>query len=628
MPTSIKSLRPHLQAIALLWLLAASHRSMPVFAQPDGAGGGSERGQAVTYVVSADIQAEVFRVSGTLTNIVQDTIIFHFPIWGPGAYDIVNFGAYVSNFKALSSTGSPLSVQRVDTNTFRIIGRDRQIAISYDVHDIEKSEVSLWFGLSDIEKDYAFANTPAIFGYPAGYKDIPYMVTYEVPSGWDIAIGLDPVESHDKGNPGRHSYRARDYDELVDAPLSMGKFQRLEFTAKGKPHIIVIHAPRALEKAAADELIDVTKQIVTLISDFFGDMPYDRYVFQHYLVDPQPGDFIFGALEHRNSSTYRMPAPGGFSGSSAAEILKSVIAHEYWHTWSPKRIHVSELGPFDYQRAPRTNSLWFAEGLTEYYAQVLLARNELASPRSFISSLSQSVAISYGKPQSRSIADLSMHVTETEQSDIMGLYTKGPILGLLIDVSIRSQTGNSKSLDDAMRYFNEQYAKTGKTFTDEDIIPAIEQATGTTLSDFYQRYIVGTEPLPFVEILPKMGIRVDLEKKQKPTFGAVIERAAEGWKIVSVNPGESAEMMGLNAGDIVTAVRYKRSAIEATTVPPSYADAIATMRDVVGFDVIQNGTPRQIAAKIVSGTSVAAKAVVDQNASKEALAIRKGILGF
>ncbi len=626
----MKNLRTSLRAFLLVGFLAAGHPAASLLAQSaNSAGGnGTERGTAVSYTVSADTERESFRVGAILSNITQDTITFNFPIWGPGAYDIVNFGGYVSNFKATSSTGRDLLVQRLDTSTFRIIGSDRQISISYDVKDIESVENSLWFGLSDIEKDFAFANTPAIFGYPAGYKDVPYMVTYEVPKGWDIAIGLDPVDGKEAKGEGRHTFKARDYDELVDAPLSMGTFQRLEFTAKGKPHVIAVFGPKKLEQPVADELVEVTKQVVTLISDLFGDMPYDRYIFQHYLVTPQPGDAIFGALEHRNSSTYRMPAPGGFSGGSAAEILKSVIAHEYWHLWSPKRIHVAELGPFDYQRAPRTNSLWFAEGLTEYYAQVLLARNGMGSPRALVSSLNQAVASSYGKGQSRSIADLSMHISEVPPMDIFPLYTKGPILGFLLDASIRAQTGNSKSLDDVMRYFNDQYGKTGRTFTDEEIIPIMEKATGARLADFFQRYIVGTEPLPFEEYLPKMGLKVEVERKQKPTFGATLEKVDQGWKITGINPGESAEKMGLKAGDVVLTIRYKRSTVETTTVPPSYADAIATMRDVVGFDVIQNGKTKSVDAVIVAGTSITAKAVVDPAASAQALAIRKGIFGF
>ena len=142
-------------------------------------------GPSVSYRVSIPNPAsENFQVSGTLRNISRDTVTLHFPIWGPGAYDIVNFGAYVHDFTATSSTGRSLKVLRGDTNTFMIVGPDRQITISYQVHDIGSVPNSLWFGLSDIEKDFAFANTPALFGYPDGFKNVPYSVTYDPPKGW------------------------------------------------------------------------------------------------------------------------------------------------------------------------------------------------------------------------------------------------------------------------------------------------------------------------------------------------------------------------------------------------------------------------------------------------------------
>jgi predicted metalloprotease with PDZ domain len=611
---------PHslLTAVAVLALISFADRAMAQTRRA-AAPGTAAAASSINYSVSANTTSENFEVSATLNNIVGDTIIFHFPIWGPGAYDIVNFGAYVNNFTATSSTGKALKVIRGDTNTFRIVGADSKVKISYKVDDVESAPNSLWFGLSDIEKDYAFANTPAIFGYPAGYKDIRYSVKYEVPRGWDIAIGLDPAK--EKG-----TYNARDYDELVDAPLAMGKFQRLEFEVKGKPHVIAIFAEKKLDAAASKDLVDATRKIITTISDFFnGDMPYDRYIFQHYLVSPALGDAMFGALEHRNSSTYRMPV---FDFSDVTTMLSPVIAHEYWHTWSPKRIHVAELGPFDYQRAPRTNSLWFAEGITEYYAQVLLARNGMGSKRGIVSWLNQMIESFHGKKQKQSIAELSMKVAEVAPSEIITLYTKGPALAMLFDLSIRTQTNNTKSLDDAMRYFNEEYGKKGKTFTDEEIIPIIERATGAKLGDFYTRYITGDQPLPFAEYLPAAGLKISTEYEDKKTLGAMLDDSEKGWMIAEVTPGGSADLMKMRAGDVITELITKRSAISTLEMPVAYAGTLATMRDVTGFTIVRDGAAMKVDANIVTGKVAKMRVEIDPQPSAEAAAMRKEMFGF
>jgi len=592
--------------------LAAAY---PALAQTAPAG----ESPSVSYRVSIPNPAsETFQVSAVIANIPQDTVTLHFPIWGPGAYDIVNYGAYVHDFSATSSTGRQLTVLRGDTNTFRIVGPDRQIRISYKVHDIESVTNSLWFGLSDIEKDFAFANTPALFAYPDGYKNASYSVIYDTPKGWSLTVGLDPGKE-------KNSFVARDYDELIDAPMQMGKFQQTEVSIKGKPHIITVTAPNKLDARAMKALADSTAKIVKIISDFYGDMPYDRYIFQHYLVVPQMGDQSFGALEHRNSSTYRMPVMGADNGLS---MLIPVIAHEYWHTWNPKRVHVAQLGPFDYQNPPRTASLWFAEGLTEYYAHVLLARNGMADPEGTLSQLEGAVRISRGKAQTRSIADLSMHISEVELQEMVGLYTKGPVVGLLLDAAIRMQTGNTKSLDDAMRYFNDHYGKTGQTFSDDEIIPLMEKATGARLADFYSRYIAGTEPLPYDQYLPALGLKIVSEFKEKPALGAELEAVPEGWKILAITPKGSAEGMGLKVGDLVTAIATQRADIPATQVPPNYADVVATLHDVTGFRVTRDGKAIVAEAKIIPTRVETLSVVPDSGAPAAAVAARRSILGF
>lgn len=576
----------------------------------------SEQGASITYHVTPVVPSETFEIGAKLNNISGDTVTFHFPIWGPGAYDIVNFGAYVSDFIAMDAKGKDLKVVRSDTNTFKIIGGGGKMEVRYKVDDIENTPNSLWFGLSDIEHTYAFANTPALFGYPVGYKDIPYRVVYNVPKGWDIAIGLDPA-------PGKNSYSARDYDELVDAPVTMGKFQRLEFNAKGKPHVIAIFAPDKLTQKDANELVTTTKRIVEVISDFFGEMPYDRYIFQHFLVPPADGDAIFGALEHRNSSTYRMPLYG-----SPAEMLRAVIAHEYWHLWSPKRIHVHELGPFDYQRAPRTNSLWFAEGLTEYYAQVLLARHGFTGQHEMLRTLNSAIDGFYKKKQVQTISELSLNIAEVKPSEIYGLYTKGPVLGLLLDAAIRAQTSNAKSLDDVMRHFNEVYGKTGKSFADEEIIPIMEKATGAKLADFYNRYITGVEALPFDEYFPKIGLKLATTYQEKKTLGAELEMTEKGWVVASIVPDGSAAKMGWQVGDRVKAIQFQRNTMETTSIPLSYADVIATMRDVKSFEIVRSDSTLQVAPQIVMGKVATYRVAVDESASPLARTIRKQMFGF
>jgi len=587
---------------------------------------------SVDYTVSFDLPAETFRVKAVLQEIGGESLVFHFPIWGPGAYDIVNFGQYVNGFTARQE-GRSVQVVRIDKNSFRItgMGGGAPLQIDYAVHDIERVENSLWFGLTDIEPNFAFANTVAIFGYAEGYKDVPCTVNFEMPKDWDLSVGLDPVE----GTPARGvaSYRARDYDELVDMPIQMGKFQKVEFIYGGKPHLITVTSPRVLSSAELNGLRDTTKLIVGWISSIFGgDVPYDRYIFQHYLVDMNGNtDYSFGALEHRNSSTYRMPLD---NRATPARVLAGVIAHEYWHLWSPKRIHVTELGPFDYQRAPHTNSLWFAEGLTEYYAQVVLARNGITE-EGMLGKLNGGVfKTSYRKKQPESMASLSLRVAEAPLSEVISVYSKGPVVTMLLDIAIRVQTDNRITMDSVMRFFNREYGQTGRTFGDDEIITIMERASGTQLQDFYRKYITGTEPLPYDELLPKAGLKVVEGSEKKRVLGADAVREGDGLKLTSITPKQSAEAMGLRVGDMVTALQINDSVMAIPGLWEKMVESGLTLSELVTylpsrttFILRRDGAEQKIPLKLIQASVPVHRVEPDPNASGTALAIRRDIIG-
>jgi predicted metalloprotease with PDZ domain len=591
---------------------------------------GDLKGVGIDYAVTVpDTKAETFAVSATIRNIPQDTLTFQFPIWAPGAYDIINYGAYVYDFVATDKQGKQLKVVRGDTNTFRIIGaKSPEVKLVYKVKDIESVPNSLWFGLSDIEKDYAFAVGTALFGYPAGYKDIPYTVNYTVPNNWDIAVSLDPLRGS-----GPHAFQAKNYDELVDAPLQMGKFQRFEFIAGGKPHVVTITAPEPIDDSTAAEFLKMTQKIINIQTAFFGDMPYERYVFQHYLVIPQQGDFAFGALEHAGSSTYRMPYG---KGVDVVEELEPIVSHEYWHLWSPKRIHVDKLGPFDYQHPPRTKSLWFHEGLTEYYGRVLLVRNGMTKPEEYIEHLNEVVTPTYGKPQRRAITDLSVNISESDITETTGLYSKGPMLGLLLDAAIRSQTGNSKSLDDAMRYFNNTYGKTGRSFTDDEIVPLIEKATGAHVQEFYNNYIDGRAALPYDSLFPKIGLKMTVTQEKQVRLGAGVQSVDGGWRVNEVEPGGTADSTGLRAGDIMTTLQiggddFAEGRLSLTEVPAIAADQL--MKQVPTYlpatiTVQRDGKEMKLKVKYQTGSVDIHQVAIDENAAAQAKAIRRSMFGF
>jgi len=583
-------------------------------------------GPRIDYDVSVDVAREVFKVHGRFRHVSGDTVVYHFPIWGPGAYDIVTFGGWVDSIAARDRRGRKLKVVRADTSTVWIIGGKGTFEISYLVRDIERLEGSPWFGLTDIEAEYAFANTVAIFGYPAGYKETPHTVRYQRPKGWDLSIGLSPIDS------ATGYYRAHDYDELVDAPVHMGTFQRVDLTIRGRHHVISITAPQKLTEAQLADIGRMADTVVRTISGFFDDMPYERYIFQIFFTSFNTTDYSFGALEHRNSSSYRMPFnPSRGLGAG----LAAVFAHEYWHLWSPKRIHVHQLGPFDYQSPPRTKSIWFAEGLTEYYAQVMLARAQLpGGRRGTLDYLEGIFRNAYRRPQSRSMTDLSLHASQVPMMEFIAFYSKGPVVGLLLDAAIRKGTEYRKSLDDAILHFNAQYGRTGRSFSDDEIITIMEDATGASLRDFYNRYIDGTEPLPFDELLPVVGMKITHSERKQDMLGATTippgASDSAGWLVTEIAPGGTADSTGLRVGDTIVAMRMRERTKErdypASSFPDDLWDYPLSTR-LISLSVRRGEQTLTFTVRRVAVAVVTYELAREANASPQARAARASIFG-
>jgi predicted metalloprotease with PDZ domain len=245
--------------------------------------------------------------------------------------------------------------------------------------------------------------------------------------------------------------------------------------------------------------------------------------------------------------------------------------------------------------------------------------------------VNQVVNNAYGKPQRMSIADLSRNISDLDIMLATGLYTKGPVLGLLLDAAIRSQTGNRKSLDDVMRYFNEEYGKTGRTFTDDEIIPVMERVTGAKLADFYTRYIAGTEPLPFDEYLPKMGLKIAIKKESHVGFDAVLEQAENGWRIASVKPGGSTDSMGMRTGDVITDITImgENHPVSELSIPLQYVDqTVQYLPPGVTFSVMRGDKKLTVAAHFIPSMVDVPEARIDEKATGTAREIRRSMLNL
>lgn len=444
------------------------------------------------------------------------TVTYQMPIWAPGAYSVTHYGHYVNDLKAFNNKGKELNVKQPNGDRWEISNAKNINKITYTVSDSHKDSTSLYFALCHIDTNFFFANGTCLFGYVNDKKNIPSTVDYDLPKAWMVATALYTVAHNHYTNFSSTKwlrFKAKNYDELADAPVLAGAdFQTRTFKDGKAWYDIIVASDKPFPM---DSLEDLTRKIVHAQTDFFHDTPFDHYTFlinaPTYFHSPSATQ---GALEHANSSAYLL---ANLPWNIFKEYGADIISHEFFHTWNVKRIHSSLLGPFDYTKRVMTTSLWLSEGITDYYAHTLLTRYNITPYRSLeltLENLLYSIKNS-NAAQTKNLEDLSIAESDFDLTNAMVFYSKGTIVGLMLDIEIRFRTNNKRSLDDVMLALNAE-AKRGKTFDDKELIGKMEKITGLDLQDFYKKYIAGTEELPIEEYLKKMGMGHTLITFDKP----------------------------------------------------------------------------------------------------------------
>jgi predicted metalloprotease with PDZ domain len=343
-------------------------------------------------------------------------------------------------------------------------------------------------------------NGPATFITLADGAKRPHEVRLELPEGWTRSMtGLEPAPD---GAP--NHYRTPDFDTLADSPIVAGNPVVHEFTVEGSRHFLVDVGDLGdwNGTAAADKLAT----IVAEVAREWGGLPFERYVFLN--VFRRGG----GGLEHLNSAL--LTASPDSPAEPTLRWLK-FVAHEYVHAFNVKRLRPVELGRFDYERPPRTGSLWVSEGLTTYYGDLAVARSGVGSLEDFLAGTSSRIRQLQTSP-GRLMQTLEQSSLEVWTNSTSGLgtdpnttvsyYVKGAVMGLLLDARIRRLTEDTKSLDDVMRLALIRFGGE-RGFTPEEFAATASDVAGVDLSGWLTRTIRSTDELDYGEMLDWWGLR-------------------------------------------------------------------------------------------------------------------------
>lgn len=497
----------------------------------------------IDYTVSiAHPERHMFGVTMRIPN-VRDQVTVQMPAWN-ALYQIRDFSSHMMQVTAKDEEGRSLPLRKLDKETWTVSGSGT-VTVSYPILWDEPGPFA-----SQLNTDHAFLNFAMVLLYVPERRAEDAQVQFEdVPEGWRVAVELDASGAAGGGHSA--AYLAPSYGALVDAPVEISRFDEFDMQAAGRPIRIVVHG----DSGDRSRLMESLRRIVESESTLMGGAPFREYLFLFHVGS----NFGGGGMEHMNCTAIAADVPAQ---------LPSYSAHEFFHAWNVKRIRPQSLEPVDYTREMWTRSLWFAEGVTNTYGAYTLLRTGLWSAQQFYINLADEIRELQSRPAHRwqSVEQSSLdawyekYPIYTRPEESISYYNKGQIVGVLLDILIRDRTDNRASLDDVLRALNDEYAKKGRFYNEseglravmEEVIRKKAPEADADLSDFFRRYISGTDEIPYADFLARAGWSIRDTSQHRAAFGFSVNRdSGTPPSVGAVDPDSGASDAGLKEGDVL-----------------------------------------------------------------------------
>lgn len=508
----------------------------------------------------ADPHAHLFRVRLSVPEPAPEQRL-SLPVWIPGSYLVREFARHLSGLQA-EQGGRPVPLEQLDKASWVARCRGRgALTVDYLVYAFDTSVRAAF-----LDATRGFFNGTGTFLRVEGREHEPHRLRIgTLPRGWQVAtaLGAREVDKHGRGH-----YEAADYDELVDHPVELGTFWRGRFEAGGVPHEFVVAG--ALPDFDGERLLADAARICEAQIHFWhgtarrgstaSKAPFGRYVF--LLNTAEDGH---GGLEHRASTALlsarrNLPQKGRAETSDGYVELLGLISHEYFHTWNVKRLRPAEFRTYDYTRENYTGLLWFFEGFTSYYDDLLLRRAGLIDAPRYLRLIGRTIAGVLASPgrQVQSVAQASFdawvkyyRTDENTPNATISYYAKGSLVALALDLSLRADGG---SLDAVMRGLWQCSA--GGPIGEEDIAAVLAEVGGRSYAKELAAWVHGTTDLPLPKLLGAAGVAWQAQPATlAQRLGVrVSESALTGVKVTHVLRGGAGERAGLSAGDELIAL--------------------------------------------------------------------------
>jgi len=489
-------------------------------------------------------QNHYYQVEIDVEDFKKSSFDIKLPVWAPGSYLVREFSKNINMVKAYDSKGKEIRVEKKKKNEWTVHSSNASfVKIKYEVYAFELSVRTSFLDLT-----HGFVSGTGIFMYVEELMNQEGILNvYPHSSFKKVSTALETANIS-KASDGFKSYKFQHYDQLVDCPIEIGNQEEFSFDLAGIKHTVAMYGEGnySVQKLKVDML-----KVVQKCTDVFGFNPNKEYLFIiHNVSDGQ------GGLEHENStvlSVNRWQYGNDYYG------FLNLVAHEYFHLWNVKRIRPIELGPFNYGEENYTSLLWVMEGFTSYYDELIMRRAGFYSKETMLSKiqgLANYVEGSVGariQPVAHASFDAwikAYRPNENSTNTTMTYYSRGALLAAVFDAMIIEYSQGKQCLDHVMQYLYLAYfVQEKRGFTENEFILTLEQFTGRNLTSFFEKYIHGTEIIPYANIFDKVGVSVKNTTTETYSFGASFSTNGGSLIVKSIRANSAAESCGLSVGD-------------------------------------------------------------------------------
>lgn len=519
---------------------------------------------AINYRVEvADLHAHLFTVTLTLPQPRREQIV-SLPVWIPGSYLVREFSRHLQHLHAFQE-GHALAVRQLDKARWQIACHSASETSAPLVLHYRVFAYDLSVRAAFLDATRGFFNGTSLLLKAKGHDDVPCVLEIvrgervaEAITPWSVATGCEALEV-DANGFGR--YHAPDYATLVDCPFELGTFWSGHFEACGIPHrFVVAGAPEGFD---GERLLADTKTICEAQIRFWQGSHFQNYTFLlHAMADS------YGGLEHHNSTALVCKRKDLFpelSKDGYTQLL-GLISHEYFHTWNVKYLRPAEFADYDYSQENYTQLLWFFEGFTSYYDDLILRRTGLLDDATYLKLLAKTinnVAQTPGRAvetvaQSSFNAWIKYYYPDANTPNAtVNYYTKGALVALCLDLMLRKE--KQTTLDEVMRSLWQRcdHHPVAGTMTEHDLQAVLHQLSGRLFTAELAHWVHGTAELPVLELLQHHGVAscnestVSLEQQ----LGMRVRESDKRVRITHVLRGGAAEKAGFASGDEWIAVQ-------------------------------------------------------------------------